>query len=63
MFVHVMLLLSGAFFFEINDSGNFYEWSKDLNDPSVFFLLKINFLIIILQLTRIIFRADVIKKV
>lgn len=34
MFVHVMLLLSGAFFFEINDSG-----SKDLNDPSVFFIL------------------------
>ena len=39
MFVHVMLLLSGAFFFEINDSGNFYEGSKAFNDPSVFFLL------------------------
>ena len=39
MFVHVMLLLSGAFFFEINHSGNFHEGGKDLNDPSVFFLL------------------------
>ena len=39
MFVHVMLLLSGTFFFEINHSGNFHEGGKDLNDPSVFFLL------------------------
>lgn len=37
MFVYVMLLFLGVFFFEINDFGNFYEWSKDLNDLFVFF--------------------------